>query len=93
MKTAPPIFAKIVTLDNMSQIVHFLAAMWVVEHGAHWFGHPVIWLIAVVALAGFKEAVIDPRYESKEVAGNGWKDWSSFTIGALAGFLLGGLSL
>lgn len=88
MKTAPPALDKIVTLDNMSQLVHLFVAMWIVEHLGKWIGHPLCWMLGVMALAAFKEAVIDPRFESPEVAGNGWKDWSSFAVGAVLGFLL-----
>lgn len=79
---------RIVTLDNMSQAAHLFVAMFVVEHLGRWIGHSVWWLIVVMALAGLKEAVVDPRYESAEVAGNGWKDWASFVVGAVIGFLL-----
>jgi len=88
MKTAPASWDKWVTLDNMSQVAHFFAACFVVEHFGRWGGHPGLWLFLVTILAGFKEACLDPMFESEEVAGNGWKDWSSFTVGALAGFLL-----
>ncbi len=98
VKATEPVLDKIVTLDNGWQGVHFLASMFIVEHFGrwclgwlgtnHWVSYPEFWLVLVVALSGFKEAVIDTRYESAEVAGNGWKDWSSFVVGALAGFLL-----
>ncbi|MGC2323153.1 MAG: hypothetical protein WA463_11025 [Terriglobales bacterium] len=89
MKAAPPSLDRIITLDNVSQLLHFFVAMFLVEHLSRWLGHSHwIWFGWVVALAAFKESVIDPHYESPEVAGNGWKDFSSFLVGATIGVLL-----
>ena len=89
MKTAPPSLDTIVTLDNMSQLAHFFVSMFLVEHLSCWLGHSHwLWFALIVALAALKESVIDPRYESPEVAGNGWKDFSSFLVGATIGVLL-----
>jgi hypothetical protein len=45
--------------------------------GASWW----IALIVFVSLEGFKEAVIDPRWETVEMAGSGWQDFFWWCVG------------
>jgi hypothetical protein len=42
-------------------------------------------LVIVAVVAGLIEGWFDPHYETPTAAGNGWMDWGTYLIGAVAG--------
>jgi hypothetical protein len=75
-----------VSFDEVSQFAHFFAAYASVMTGGFLYGHTGVWVSGaqMIAFAAIKEGWFDPKYETPDIAGNGWVDFGFYFLGVAA---------